>query len=180
MPFGQLIDHQSLWGREAPSVERAIPNDIHARRALHCSPPTHTHIRTKPTTKNRPSGPSSRRRRPSSRCTAPTSPTTTAPWRRSSTSSRRVNCDFYVYNIYIYIIVYAYVYTRGPQYTLLPDPHVTIPPTHRIRQTRLDFAAFVRACELQEGCKGLNLRAYLIMPVQRIPRYSILCIGVYV
>jgi hypothetical protein len=30
-------------------------------------------------------------------------------------------------------------------------------------ETRLDFAAFVRACELQEGCKGLNLRAYLIM-----------------
>lgn len=37
-------------------------------------------------------------------------------------------------------------------------------------QTRLDFASFVRACELQEGCKGLNLRSYLIMPVQRIPR----------
>ena len=41
-------------------------------------------------------------------------------------------------------------------------------------ETRLDFAAFVRACELQEGCKGLNLRAYLIMPVQRIPRYKLL------
>jgi hypothetical protein len=44
------------------------------------------------------------------------------------------------------------------------------PHVHMYTQTRLDFAAFVRACELQEGCKGLNLRAYLIMPVQRIPR----------
>lgn len=52
--------------------------------------------------------------------------------------------------------------------------HLHLHTQHVRKQTRLDFAAFVRACELQEGCKGLNLRAYLIMPVQRIPRCVLL------
>eukprot|EP00903_Cladosiphon_okamuranus_P014391 g13359.t1 len=38
------------------------------------------------------------------------------------------------------------------------------------------FKAFVRACEHQEACHGLDLRAYLIQPVQRVPRYRLLII----
>ncbi|CAM9631084.1 unnamed protein product, partial [Hapterophycus canaliculatus] len=37
-----------------------------------------------------------------------------------------------------------------------------------------EFKAFVRACEHQEACHGLDLRAYLIQPVQRVPRYRLL------
>ncbi|KAG5176461.1 hypothetical protein JKP88DRAFT_335179 [Tribonema minus] len=37
-----------------------------------------------------------------------------------------------------------------------------------------EFRAFVRACELQEACRGLDLRSYLIQPVQRVPRYKLL------
>ena len=33
---------------------------------------------------------------------------------------------------------------------------------------------FLRACELQPDCEGLDLNSYLIMPVQRIPRYKML------
>jgi hypothetical protein len=40
--------------------------------------------------------------------------------------------------------------------------------------THLEFRAFVRACELQEACHGLDLRSYLIQPVQRVPRYKLL------
>lgn len=36
------------------------------------------------------------------------------------------------------------------------------------------FAAFVKCAELQRDCHGLNLQAFLIMPVQRIPRYILL------
>lgn len=36
------------------------------------------------------------------------------------------------------------------------------------------MAAFIRACELQTACHGLTLRAFLIQPVQRIPRYKLL------
>lgn len=43
----------------------------------------------------------------------------------------------------------------------------------------MDLAAFVRACELQEACKGLSLLSYLIMPVQRIPRYELLLAEVH-
>lgn len=39
-----------------------------------------------------------------------------------------------------------------------------------------EFKAFVRACEHQEACHGLDLRAYLIQPVQRVPRYRLLII----
>eukprot|EP00752_Nemacystus_decipiens_P004215 g3852.t1 len=39
-----------------------------------------------------------------------------------------------------------------------------------------EFKAFVRACEHQEVCHGLDLRAYLIQPVQRVPRYRLLII----
>ena len=39
-----------------------------------------------------------------------------------------------------------------------------------------EFRAFVRACEHQEACHGLDLRAYLIQPVQRVPRYRLLLI----
>jgi hypothetical protein len=35
-------------------------------------------------------------------------------------------------------------------------------------------SAFVRACELQPRCHGLNLRSFLIQPVQRVPRYKLL------
>ncbi len=38
------------------------------------------------------------------------------------------------------------------------------------------FKAFIRACEHQEACHGLDLRAYLIQPVQRVPRYRLLLI----
>ena len=39
-----------------------------------------------------------------------------------------------------------------------------------------EFKAFMRACEHQEACHGLDLRAYLIQPVQRVPRYRLLLI----
>ncbi|CAM9348282.1 unnamed protein product, partial [Phaeothamnion confervicola] len=37
-----------------------------------------------------------------------------------------------------------------------------------------EFRAFVRACELQEPCHGLDVRSFLIQPVQRVPRYKLL------
>mmetsp|Transcript_2416 Transcript_2416/g.3706 ORF Transcript_2416/g.3706 Transcript_2416/m.3706 type:complete len:647 (+) Transcript_2416:234-2174(+) len=36
------------------------------------------------------------------------------------------------------------------------------------------FAAFIACAELQKQCHGLNLQAFLIMPVQRGPRYELL------
>ncbi|CAM9605334.1 unnamed protein product, partial [Phaeothamnion confervicola] len=39
---------------------------------------------------------------------------------------------------------------------------------------RPPVATFLKACELQRGCHGLQLRDFLIMPVQRIPRYRLL------
>ncbi|GMH86601.1 hypothetical protein TrST_g13899 [Triparma strigata] len=36
------------------------------------------------------------------------------------------------------------------------------------------MSGFIRACELQPACEGLDLNSYLIMPVQRIPRYKML------
>jgi hypothetical protein len=36
------------------------------------------------------------------------------------------------------------------------------------------FSCFVRACELQKSCHGLKLRDFLIMPIQRVPRYRLL------
>ncbi|CAM9165577.1 unnamed protein product [Chrysoparadoxa australica] len=36
------------------------------------------------------------------------------------------------------------------------------------------FRAFTFACEAQKACHGLRLRDFLIMPVQRIPRYKLL------
>ena len=36
------------------------------------------------------------------------------------------------------------------------------------------MGAFIRAVELQEQAHGLQLASYLIMPVQRIPRYKML------
>lgn len=38
------------------------------------------------------------------------------------------------------------------------------------------FKAFIRACEFQEACHGLDVRACLIQPVQRVPRYRLLLI----
>ena len=35
-------------------------------------------------------------------------------------------------------------------------------------------SAFISACELQPRCHGLSLDDYLIMPVQRVPRYKLL------
>lgn len=36
------------------------------------------------------------------------------------------------------------------------------------------MSGFIRACELQTQCEGLDLNSHLIMPVQRIPRYKML------
>lgn len=36
------------------------------------------------------------------------------------------------------------------------------------------FAGFIRGCELQSIYRGLDLSSYLIMPVQRIPKYRLL------
>jgi RhoGEF domain len=44
----------------------------------------------------------------------------------------------------------------------------------RLLEAHTEFRAFIRACELQEGCRGLDLRSYLIQPVQRVPRYKLL------
>ncbi|CAM9475612.1 unnamed protein product [Ectocarpus sp. 6 AP-2014] len=39
-----------------------------------------------------------------------------------------------------------------------------------------EFNAFIRGCEHQDACHGLDLKAYLIQPVQRVPRYRLLII----
>eukprot|EP00455_Lapot_gusevi_P057799 TRINITY_DN9948_c0_g1_i1.p1 TRINITY_DN9948_c0_g1~~TRINITY_DN9948_c0_g1_i1.p1 ORF type:complete len:233 (-),score=50.37 TRINITY_DN9948_c0_g1_i1:14-610(-) len=36
------------------------------------------------------------------------------------------------------------------------------------------FRAFLEQCMMNPKCKGLNLESYLIMPIQRIPRYKLL------
>ncbi len=36
------------------------------------------------------------------------------------------------------------------------------------------FSAFIACAELQKQCRGLNLQSYLIMPIQRGPRYELL------
>ena len=38
----------------------------------------------------------------------------------------------------------------------------------------LRFESFLRGAELQKQCKGLNIRAFLILPIQRVPRYELL------
>lgn len=40
--------------------------------------------------------------------------------------------------------------------------------------SEIRFEAFVRCCELQKISHGLGMQAFLIMPVQRIPRYTLL------
>jgi hypothetical protein len=44
----------------------------------------------------------------------------------------------------------------------------------RCRQTNANFQRFLEEAEKEEAMKGLNFEAYLIMPVQRIPRYVLL------
>lgn len=36
------------------------------------------------------------------------------------------------------------------------------------------FSAFIKCAELQGRCKGLTLPSFLILPVQRMPRYGLL------
>jgi FYVE/RhoGEF/PH domain-containing protein 5/6 len=36
------------------------------------------------------------------------------------------------------------------------------------------FSAFIKCGELQQRCKGLTLSSFLILPVQRVPRYGLL------
>lgn len=43
---------------------------------------------------------------------------------------------------------------------------------HRYRENR--FSAFIKCAELQKRCKGLTFSSFLILPVQRVPRYGLL------
>ena len=36
------------------------------------------------------------------------------------------------------------------------------------------FDSFIKCGEYQKQCKGLNIRAFLILPIQRVPRYALL------
>lgn len=36
----------------------------------------------------------------------------------------------------------------------------------------VEFATFKKSQEMRDECKGLNLAALLITPVQRVPRYN--------
>ncbi|CAN0181401.1 unnamed protein product, partial [Scytosiphon promiscuus] len=44
----------------------------------------------------------------------------------------------------------------------------------RLETDNLSFNAFLTACEKQKPCRGLHLRDFLILPLQRIPRYRML------
>ncbi|CAM9782180.1 unnamed protein product [Pylaiella littoralis] len=43
-----------------------------------------------------------------------------------------------------------------------------------LERENLSFSAFLTACEKQKPCRGLRLRDFLVLPVQRIPRYRLL------
>ncbi|CAN0332102.1 unnamed protein product, partial [Ectocarpus sp. 13 AM-2016] len=43
-----------------------------------------------------------------------------------------------------------------------------------LERDNASFSAFLTACEKQKPCRGLHLRDFLVLPVQRIPRYRLL------
>lgn len=47
---------------------------------------------------------------------------------------------------------------------------------NRLMRSDSRFNAFITSAQLQKQCQGKNLQSFLILPVQRIPRYSLLLI----
>ena len=44
----------------------------------------------------------------------------------------------------------------------------------KYEQSSLEFRELVLKCQHSSGCKGLSLSAYLLTPIQRLPRYELL------
>lgn len=68
---------------------------------------------------------------------------------------------------------------RYPSFLALYSTYVTNYPTSIAAMKRLQsedrrFAAFLNKQKQNERCAGLDLTSFLIMPVQRVPRYKML------
>lgn len=68
---------------------------------------------------------------------------------------------------------------RSPSFLALYSTYVTNYPTSIAAMKRLQsedrrFALFLTKLKQNERCQGLDLTSFLIMPVQRVPRYKML------
>ncbi|CBN80121.1 pleckstrin homology (PH) domain-containing protein [Ectocarpus siliculosus] len=71
------------------------------------------------------------------------------------------------------------VFLKSAPFLKMYSEYVNNFDTARERLTALErdnssFSAFLTACEKQKPCRGLHLRDFLVLPVQRIPRYRLL------
>lgn len=77
--------------------------------------------------------------------------------------------DICLGDIFAKMSMFLKVYT---QYVNHFNKAITI--VARLKRTSEDFRAFLMYSQNRKQCKGLDLNAFLIMPVQRIPRYVML------